>query len=224
MLRLRQCGAGTRIASILVISLFAGLLHLAWSVYRDLNLRRYHADVIAPLTARSDAQWLYQYSPFRAIEIKFPPGEMHIRYQLRIWDDSGSETEIIRENLHRFLKQFYEESPVRFETKLMAAEIEPVRLRAIRTAKQRQLAELLSDESTLRWERIEQLTQEVRELDKQILEQRILQRNANSTDQVILSSFVLEPANRVGATGMLRSLLVVAFVAMLQLSLLWSWR
>jgi hypothetical protein len=97
MISLRRNSAAIQFASILIASLLAGLLHLAWSVHRDASLRRYRVDVFAPLTARADVQRLYQQSPFRAIEIELPPGEMHVRYQLRIWVDSENETEAVRE-------------------------------------------------------------------------------------------------------------------------------
>lgn len=224
MISFRQNSAAAQYASILIVSLLAGLLHLAWSVHRDASLRRYRADVVAPLTARADVQRLYQQSPFRAIEIELPPGEMHIRYQLTIWVDSNQEPDAVRETLHRFLQHFYAEAPARLEAKLMAAEIEPARLRAIRTDKQRQLNELLIDDAESQWERIVQLTQEVRDLDKQILEKRTLQRQANKVDQVVLNSFELQAATKAGVRAVLRSLLAAAFVATLQLLWLWGWR
>ncbi len=224
MISLRRNGAATQFTSILIVSLLAGLLHLAWSVHRDASLRRYRADVVAPLTARADVQRLYQQSPFRAIEIELPPGEMHVRYQLRIWVDSENETEAVREILNRFLRQFYEGSKARIETKLLAAEIEPARLRAERTARQSELDELLSHDMESRRERIAQLAQELRDLDKQIIEKRTLHREADRADQVILSSFAMETANPVGVPDVLRSLLVAAFVAILQLMRLWGWR
>jgi hypothetical protein len=224
MISFRQNSAATQFASILIVSLLAGLLHLAWSVHRDASLRRYRADVVAPLTARADVQRLYQQSPFRAIEIELPPGEMHIRYQLRIWVDSTDEDEAIREILHSFLQQFYREPQARFEARLMAAEIEPARLRALRAATQRNLNELLSEDDESRQERIAQLEQELRDLEKQILEKRALYREADRVDQVILSSFMMEATNPLGVPAVLRSCLVTAFVAMLQLLWLWGWR
>ncbi len=224
MISFRQNSAATQFASILIVSLLAGLLHLAWSVHRDASLRRYRADVVAPLTARADVQRLYQQSPFRAIEIELPPGEMHVRYQLRIWVDSGSETEAVREILHRFLQQFYQDSKARIEARLLTAEIEPVRLRAERTVRQSQLDELLSHDAGARQERIAQLEQELRDLEKQIFEKRALHREADRADQVILSSFMMETTNPLGVPAVLRSLLVAAVVAMLQLMWLWGWR
>ncbi len=224
MISLRRNSAATQFTSLFIVALLAGLLHLAWSVHRDANLRRYRADVVAPLTARADVQRLYQQSPFRAIEIELPPGEMHVRYQLRIWVDSDSETEAVRENLNRFLRQFYEDSKARIEAKLLAAEIEPARLRAERTARQSELDELLSHDLESRRERIAQLAKELRDLDKQIIEKRTLHREADRADQVILSSFGMEAANPVSVPAVLRSLLVAAFVAILQLMRLWGWR
>ncbi len=221
---LRRNRAATRFASILVVSLLAGLLHLAWSVHRDASLRRYRVDVVAPLTARADVQRLYQQSPFRAIEIELPPGEMHVRYQLRIWVDSELDTDAVRDILHRFLQHFYEESKGRVEARLLSAEIEPARLRAEQTVRQSELDELRSQASESRRERIAQLTQELHDLERQIHEKRTLQLEASRADHVILSSFAVEKPNPVGATAVLRSLLAAAFIAILQLLWLWGWR
>jgi hypothetical protein len=82
----------------------------------------------------------------------------------------------------------------------------------------------MSHDTESRRERIAQLAQELRDLDKQILEKRTLHREADRADQVILSSFAMETANPVGVPAVLRSLLVAAFVAILQLMRLWGWR
>lgn len=207
---------------MLFLAVLAGLGFFFLSQHRLERLQGYEIQVLAPLTARSDIMPLYAQSPFRKMEIEFPPVEIAERFVLRIWEDKDRSAQDVETELKHYLERFYATSQTRIDMRLSSKELELSALQAAQRAKAFELEYLQRNYAQMRAQRIVQLHDEVRSLGGQMDEIRRTLMAEQGAGSVTVGSFQAIVPRNLRMALKVQSLLLGLFVAMLQI--LWLQR
>jgi hypothetical protein len=207
---------------VLAISSLAGIAFHLWAQYRQALLQGYEATLEAPLTARADILPLYARSPFRKMEIEFPPAEIAERFVLRVWVEKSQSSQDVEGELKRFLERFYTTSQTRIDMRLSSMELELSALQAAQRAKVFEMDYLQQHYAQLRSQRIAQLHDEVKALGGAMEDRRNTILSVQNANSVTIRSFEVVASNRLATALVVQSLLVGLFVALLQM--LWLQR
>ncbi len=204
-------------ASLLCLSILAGLSCYFWEQSQQNRLQCFEAALEVPLTARSDIMQLYAQSPFDKTEIKFPAAEISTRYVLRLWVDREQDGAKVRNSLQQYLDTFYISSDKSRAMMLSAEGVALGNLNAELSAKSFELNYLRKNYPQLRQTRIALLHDDIQVLSAAIDIKNRTILSAISQNKVVIHEFEPVSPSNLTRASLQRSLLVALAIALVQL-------
>jgi hypothetical protein len=207
----------SRCASLLCLSILAGISYFYWEQLQQNRLQGFEAELEVPLTARSDIMQLYAQSPFEKTVIKFPAADISTRYVLRLWVDREQDATKVRNSLKHYLDTYYVSSDKSRRIMLSAEGFAIANLNAEVTAKRFELNYLQNNYPKFRQNRITNLKEDIAVLDNIIDVKYHTSLSATSHDKVIIHEFEPISNSNLARASLVRSLLVAIAIALMQL-------